>query len=82
MLSRTDTLIATPLRLRRYASFRRISAGSTATGARCLSRGPIIEVTKLLCFTADAAVTDFKDHDELEPRRRANIHDVALMRLH
>ena len=82
MLSWTDTLIATPLRLRRYASFRRISAGSTATGARCLSRGPIIKVTKLLCFTAGVAVADFEDVNLLEPRRRANFHDVALMRLH
>ena len=82
LLSRTDTLIATPLRLRRYASFRRISAGSTATGARCLSRGPIIEVTKLLCFTAGVAVADFEDFNLLEPRRRANFEDVTLVRLH
>ena len=59
--------------------------GSIAKGAeaiRCISRGPIIEVTKLLCFTAGVAVADFEDFNLLEPRRRANFHDVALMRLH
>jgi len=40
------------------------------------------KVAKLLCFTAGVAVADFEDFDLLDPGRRANFDDVALVRLH
>ena len=81
MLSGTDTLIATPLGLRRYASFRRITAVRLPKERRQYDASRE-KVANLFGLTADAAVADFEDFNLLEPRRRANFHDVALMRLH
>ena len=40
------------------------------------------EVANLFALAADGAVVNFEHFDLLDPRRRTNIDDVALLRLH
>src|SRR5215469_9594786 len=53
-----------------------------AQAVRCRSRGSRNENSNLFGLATGAAVANFEHFDLLDPRRRANIDDIARLRLH